>query len=134
VADKDLAYYKRLPYNRVLEPQTEGGFIARIEEIPWIRIDGETREEALLRLHETFEDCVTTLIERGDEVPEPVLWPESVGPVPQDPVVRRVAFASSHARLPLAAAPPAPPPRFDVPAEPWTSESAEQERILVGIY
>ena len=71
--------YRQLPYRRMARPvedETDGFFwLASVEEIPWIRIDGATRDEALLKLDEIFDDCVESMIEAGDDVPEPELWP-----------------------------------------------------------
>ena len=93
---KNARYYRRLPYHRVAERVTDGNgsiyFVARVLEIPSIRIDGESREEALLKLDEIFDDFVEAMIQAGDEIPEPSHWPDwsettvlaaPVGPEPQ---------------------------------------------------
>jgi predicted RNase H-like HicB family nuclease len=85
---KDLAYYRRLPYTRTVEireePRGSAVFLAQIAEIPFIRIHGSSREEALVRLAETFEDCISALLEAGEEIPEPTRWPGPGGEmVPQ---------------------------------------------------
>ena len=71
--------YRQLPYRRSAIPvqdESEGFYwLAAVDEIPWIRIDGATRVEALLRLDEIFDDCIESMIDAGDEVPEPELWP-----------------------------------------------------------
>jgi predicted RNase H-like HicB family nuclease len=77
---KDVAYYRSLPYRRTIEIEVGADearplFIARIEEIPFIRIHGESREEALARLDEVFGDCLQSLIDAGESIPEPQLWP-----------------------------------------------------------
>jgi predicted RNase H-like HicB family nuclease len=80
MANKTLSYYKRLPYGRQLERRIDPGsgtvyYVASIREIPFIRIDAETREDAFLRLSEMFEDCIEGMLAAGDEVPEPDVWP-----------------------------------------------------------
>lgn len=79
---KGLAHYKRLPYTRVVELRQAGDgrvyYLARIHEIPFIRVEGDTREEALYRLAESFDDVVTSMIEVGDDIPKPTQWP---GPI-----------------------------------------------------
>lgn len=78
---KDPSYYRRLPYTREVEirnAEVSGQvyFLARVSEIPWIEIHGDSREEALLKLDEIFDDCILTMLEGGDQVPEPEPWPE----------------------------------------------------------
>lgn len=78
--NKDLSYYRQLPYRRRVEPREEQGqvfFFAWVEEISWITADGATREEALHILGENFEDAIEALIALGDEIAEPVTWPAS---------------------------------------------------------
>jgi predicted RNase H-like HicB family nuclease len=87
-ARRTTAYYRQLPYRReahvVRDGEDQGEYyVARIAEIPWINIDGETREAALLRLDEIFDDCIETMIEAGDEIPEPVPWPMNTGYEPR---------------------------------------------------
>lgn len=77
---KRPSYYRRLPYRRLVEIERgeESGrdhFVAFIEEIPWIRMPGDSREEALLNLDEMFDDCIQALLDEGVDIPEPVLWP-----------------------------------------------------------
>ena len=76
---RDVSYYRALPYRRVVEQRTDSDgstyFIARIAEIPPIRIHGQSREEALLKLDELFADVVESLLEMGEEIPEPAQWP-----------------------------------------------------------
>lgn len=80
---KDVSYYRRLPYTRRVEKRegSEGEpyYVARIEELPALRIDGETREKALHKLNESFDDFIDMMLEQGDEIPEPESWPERVG-------------------------------------------------------
>ena len=75
--------YRALPYFRKVDLLTEDAgssyYVARIKEIPWIEADGETREEALLKLDEVFEDAIEAMLHAGDEVPGPKAWPESLG-------------------------------------------------------
>jgi hypothetical protein len=46
--------------------------------MPSLRIDGSTPEEALLKLDQTFDDWIESLLAFGDEIPEPEPWP---GPI-----------------------------------------------------
>jgi predicted RNase H-like HicB family nuclease len=95
-------------------------FLARFSEIPGLVTDGETREEALLKLDETFDDWVEMLIDNGDEVPEPDLWPASTGLPLQGslPIALRQAPGSfSYARNP----------------EPWTGVPAKPQTVGAGV-
>lgn len=79
---KTPAYYRRLPYRRLVEVERgeESGrdhFVAFIEEIPWIRMPGDSREEALLNLDEMFDDCIRAMLDEGVHIPEAILWPGS---------------------------------------------------------
>lgn len=124
--NKTLAYYRSLPYRRRAEPRTdEDGrtyFLAWIEEIPWIEIHGETREEALGLLREIFDDCVASMLDAGDEVPEPALWPAGLEEVP----------------VTLAAQPQTPAAEFDFaafapnPVAPWTVMDENDAALTAG--
>lgn len=75
---KDLTYYRRLPYTRRVEVRQDDSttyFLARIAEIPFIRIHGASQEDALAALQEVFDDCIQAMIDSGDEIPEPRPWP-----------------------------------------------------------
>lgn len=78
--NKSLDYYKALPYTRSLELVTEEDgtyFLAFIGEIPWIRTFGDTREEALAELGAVLVDGLEAMLEAGDEIPEPQVWPKT---------------------------------------------------------
>lgn len=81
MATTNAAYYRSLPYRRVVDKVVEEDgamyYLARIQEIPWMEIDGDTREEALLRLDEEFDHMIQAMIDRGTEIPEPPAWPYS---------------------------------------------------------
>lgn len=81
---KDAAYYRRLPYRRVVVPVDEADgehyYLAYVRELPSIEIHGDTPEEALLRLDEIFDDCVEAMIDAGEDIPEPDLWPSGYSP------------------------------------------------------
>ncbi len=66
-----MQQYADLPYTVILRRDSEGDFVARIEELPGCSAHGKTREEALENLDEAkalwIEDC----LESGDPVPTP---------------------------------------------------------------
>ena len=71
---RDLEYYRRLAYRRVVELREENGeryYLARIVEIPALGGDGQTEEEARRRLDEAFEAYVAVCLADGLDIPEP---------------------------------------------------------------
>lgn len=118
------ADYRLLPYGRTVELVEEDGssyFVARVVDIPWIRIDGDTPTEALLKLDEIFDDCIESLIERGREIPEPTAWPAVWG------VVDAVAPTVQHLEAAEALS-------FDLPAEvqPWAHVGEVSDELLLA--
>jgi predicted RNase H-like HicB family nuclease len=101
---KPVSYYRRLPYTRVAEPRTDSDgsayFVARLIEIPAMTIDGDTREEALLKLDEIFDDFISAMLEAGDEVPEPKAWPEGYPGVRMGSVSASVSYRPRKANEP----------------------------------
>lgn len=71
---KDLAYYKRLAYGRVVKKETDGDdeyWVATFAELPGCLADGATRPEAILNLNEAFDEYITAHIEWRKPIPEP---------------------------------------------------------------
>lgn len=71
---KDLDYYRRQPYERVLEIRFEGQdryLLYRLREIPTIAGDGVNKDEALSNLRVAFDDYVTWALEEGLRIPAP---------------------------------------------------------------
>ncbi len=72
---KDLNYYRKLPYNRIIqEIQDESGhyFYGRIMELDGCQSTGETLEELHQNLTEALEGQLEVRLERGLVIPEPV--------------------------------------------------------------
>jgi predicted RNase H-like HicB family nuclease len=70
----DLDYYHGLPYERIWEARAEERdryFIVRLQDIPQVSGAGETKDEAVERLREAFDDYVTWRLEDGLEVVPP---------------------------------------------------------------
>lgn len=92
---KDLAYYLALPYTRKVDKREgEAGvyYIASIAELPWVQIHGSDPVEAKTKLDDLFEDAIEALLDAGDEIPEPELWPASVGVFENASKPRRVGL------------------------------------------
>ena len=72
---KDLDYYDSLPYTIALEPWDDGGgayWVARVVELPYCAIHGDTPEEALEEIKTVKREWLETSIELGNPIPEPV--------------------------------------------------------------
>lgn len=67
----NLEYYMNLPYTIRLKPQTDGDWLAEIEELPGCISVGDTKEEALEVLEGAKELWLTVSLENGDLIPEP---------------------------------------------------------------
>jgi len=102
---KDVSYYRRLPYARTVALVAEAGggtyFLASIEELPGVRGSGADPSEALMALQDAFEDYLEAMSSWGKAIPEPELWPSSLGfeamkiqPAPRRPGGRRDAPSS----------------------------------------
>jgi antitoxin HicB len=61
----------KLPYERVLIPEEEGGFSAYISEFEGCVAQGETADEALTALQNTAVVWLEAELEAGKEIPEP---------------------------------------------------------------
>ena len=71
---RDLAFYRRQPYQRVWETRHEAGeryFLVRIKELPRVIGDGATQAEAAAHLRDAFDDFITWRLEDSLDIPEP---------------------------------------------------------------
>jgi antitoxin HicB len=68
----ELEKYIELPYSTWLQRDSDGDFVARIEELPGCSAHGKTREEALANLDEAKKLWIEDCLEHGDPVPVPV--------------------------------------------------------------
>jgi predicted RNase H-like HicB family nuclease len=72
--NRDLAFYRRQPYQRLWETRQEAGeryFLVHIKELPRVIGDGATRAEAAAHLRDAFDDFVTWRLEDSLDIPEP---------------------------------------------------------------
>lgn len=69
--EKNLEYYMALPYTVVLKPYSDGGFFAKIEELPGCMTEGDTREEALQMIEDAKRSWLSVALEDGLLIPEP---------------------------------------------------------------
>ena len=90
MTDKDLRYYRALPYTRRAQPVLEDEttyWLARVAELPGCEVEGATKHEAFANLGEAFEDYIAGKLEWGSPIPEPTRWSQ-VGPA--RPVRRQI--------------------------------------------
>jgi len=74
IKDKKLEYYAKLPYTIILERYDDQGtyWVARVAELPFCMIHGNTSEEALKDIEEVKLDWIQSNLEEGRPIPEPV--------------------------------------------------------------
>lgn len=75
---KDLDHYLALPYGLVIR-RVQGGYLARVEELPGCISQGETREEALEMIEDAMRDWIADALVEGDPIPEPAMAKEYSG-------------------------------------------------------
>ena len=74
--EKNLGYYLSLPYKTIIEPRDDADkpyFVARVVELPYCAIDGDTPENALKELEEVKVDWLKSNLTRGLKIPEPAV-------------------------------------------------------------
>jgi len=67
-----LEYYLNLQYSVTLYPDSEGGYVAQIKDLPGCLSQGETLEETIVNINEARELWIETAYEAGDEIPLPI--------------------------------------------------------------
>lgn len=69
---KTIDEYMALPYKIEIVPDTEeGGFVARLPELPGCITVGETMEEALANIGDAKRAWIEAAVEDGQSIPEP---------------------------------------------------------------
>lgn len=66
-----LQDYLELMYPITLYPDSEGGYVAEIKDLPGCLTQGETLEEVMTNIKEAKELWLETAMEAGDEIPLP---------------------------------------------------------------
>lgn len=69
--EKDFAYYMSLPYTVIIQPSPEGGFVAKIRELPGCLSQGDTEEEVLEMIHDAKIAWIDIAIQDGTDITEP---------------------------------------------------------------
>lgn len=71
---KDLAYYKALPYTRVVSIEhydDEKWYVVEIAELPALTAAGKARQEAFVEMDKAFDAFIEANLEWNAELPEP---------------------------------------------------------------
>ena len=79
---KDLAYYMGLDYPvevKKIREEEGGGFFVSIPLLPGCMSDGESLDEAYDNIQEAKEEWLSSMLERGMKIPEPVEQEEYSG-------------------------------------------------------
>jgi antitoxin HicB len=72
-ANKTLEYYLSLPYTIEIIPDVEdGGYVARIKELPGCLTQADTWEELIRMIDEAKEGWLEVALEYGHPIPEPL--------------------------------------------------------------
>jgi antitoxin HicB len=71
VQPKPLEYYLNLRYPITLYPEAEGGYVAKIIDLPGCMTQGETLEEIMANINEARELWIETVYEGGRKIPLP---------------------------------------------------------------
>lgn len=69
--NKSIEYYLNLPYTRELIPEEDGGWFARIKELPNCMSQGDTPEEAMRMIDDAMLGWLEVELEEGEPIPEP---------------------------------------------------------------
>lgn len=71
--EKNLNYYLKLPYKIEIIPSPEGGYAARIIELPGCISQGQTLEEVTANIEDAKICWLEAALEEGITIPEPEL-------------------------------------------------------------
>jgi antitoxin HicB len=71
IEKQPLEYYLNLQYPVTLYPDSEGGYVAQIKDLPGCLTQGETLDETMANINEARELWIETAYEAGDDIPLP---------------------------------------------------------------
>ena len=70
-SEKTLNYYMSLPYDIVITPSPEGGYVAKIPDLPGCITQGETRLEVLEMIEDAKLCWLEAALDLGESIDEP---------------------------------------------------------------
>jgi len=68
---KNFDYYMSLPYTMIIKSSPEGGYVAKIKELPGCLTQGETKVEALEMIEDAKAAWIDIALQDGEKIPEP---------------------------------------------------------------
>ena len=71
ISQKNLEGYLRQAYARILVPEADGTFSAKLLEFPGCFAQGETADEAIRNLEEAAKSWIEAALDQGQEIPPP---------------------------------------------------------------
>lgn len=70
---KSLDYYLALPYTiEIIPDEDDGGYVARVRELPGCLTQADTWEELHLMIEDAKRGWLESAIEHDDNIPEPL--------------------------------------------------------------
>ncbi len=73
---KNLDHYLNLPYKIEIVPSPEGGYAAKIVELPGCISQGQTLEEVIANIEDAKVCWLEVALDEGTPIPEPILSSE----------------------------------------------------------
>ncbi|MCL4442194.1 MAG: type II toxin-antitoxin system HicB family antitoxin [Firmicutes bacterium] len=70
---KNLDHYLNLPYKIEIVPSPEGGYAAKIVELPGCISQGQTLEEVIANIEDAKVCWLEVALDEGTPIPEPIL-------------------------------------------------------------
>jgi antitoxin HicB len=68
---KSFEYYMSLPYTIIVKPSPEGGYVAKIAELPGCLTQGDTLDDAVKMIEDAKAGWIDLALQDGREIPEP---------------------------------------------------------------
>lgn len=71
--NKSLDHYLALPYTiEIIPDEEDGGYVARVRELPGCLTQADTWDELLLMVEDAKRLWLESALEHGDAIPEPL--------------------------------------------------------------
>ncbi len=68
---KTFEYYMALPYTIIVKPSLEGGYVAKIAELPGCLTQGDTLDDAIKMIEDAKAGWIDLALQDGKDIPEP---------------------------------------------------------------
>lgn len=70
-SNRNIDYYKKLPWTRIFIQNTDGSFYAKIKELKGCMTEGNTIQEAASMLDDALIAWIETALNKNIKIPEP---------------------------------------------------------------